>query len=110
MDTLAESYQIRSAEAAGVAAENTEDRKACKYTVILPSYCFVPLALKTLGPINQDGLALFKRPGHRLAQISVDYRQTTFLFQCFSAVAFCSTFAVEICRNTCHGDMPCCCT
>jgi len=39
IDTLAESYRIRSAEDAGAAAEIAADRKTSKYTAILPSYC-----------------------------------------------------------------------
>src|SRR6218665_1959022 len=57
-DYLAESYCTRAAEAAGAAAEIAADRKTSKYTAILPSYCFVPLAFETLGPVNQDGIGL----------------------------------------------------
>jgi Reverse transcriptase (RNA-dependent DNA polymerase) len=108
INTLAESYRSRSAEVAGAAAEIAADRKTAKYTAILPSYCFVPLAFETLGPINQDGLALIKLLGHRLAQITGDNRETTFLcqrismsIQRFNAVAFCSTFPTDntICED-----------
>jgi hypothetical protein len=108
IDTLAESYRSRSAEVAGAAAEIAADRKTAKYTAILPSYCFVPLAFETLGPINQDGLALIKLLGYRLAQITGDNRETTFLcqrismsIQRFNAVAFCSTFPTDntICED-----------
>lgn len=99
IDTVAESYRARSAEVAGAAAEIAADRKTSKYTAILQSYRFVPLAFETLGPVNQDGLALINLLGYRLAQISGDNRETTFLFQRlsmaiqrFNAVAFCSTF------------------
>ena len=50
------SYRTRSAVAAGAAAEITWNRKTPKYTAILSSYCFVPLAFETLGPVNQDAL------------------------------------------------------
>src|SRR6218665_3461497 len=77
IDTLAESYRARSAEAAGAAAEIAAERKSAKYTAILPAYCFVLLAFETLGPINHEGMALFNNLGHRLAQITGDSRETT---------------------------------
>src|SRR6218665_1441800 len=71
----------RSAEAAGAAAEISPERKSAKYIAILPAYCFVPLAFETLGPINHEGMAFFNNLGHRLAQITGDSRETTFLYQ-----------------------------
>jgi len=102
IDTLAESYRLRSAETAGAAAEIAAERKSSKYTSILPAYCFVPLAFETLGPINHEGLAFFNNLGHRLAQLTGDNRETTFLYQRlsvaiqrFNAIAFHSTFSTE---------------
>src|SRR6218665_2017667 len=46
----------------------------------------VPLAFETLGPVNQDGFAIINLFGHRLAQISGNNRETTFLFQRLSIV------------------------
>ena len=95
IDALAESYRIRSA-----AVEIAADRKTSKYTAILPSYCFEPLTLETLCPVNQDGLALINLLSHWLAQSSGDNKETTVLFQRlsmtiqrFNAVTFCSTLA-----------------
>ena len=99
IDSLAESHRTRSAEAADAAAEVAADRKTSKYTVILPSFCFVPLTFETLGPVIQDGLTLIKLLGQRLTQSFGDNRETTFLFQRlsmfiqrFNAVAFCRAF------------------
>src|SRR6218665_977371 len=58
-----------------------QQRKSAKYTAILPAYCFVPLAFKTLGPINHEGTAFFNNLGHRLAKITGDSWVTTFLYQ-----------------------------
>src|SRR6218665_442615 len=104
IDTLAESYRARSAEAAGAAAEIAAERKSPKYTAILPAYCFVPLAFETLvGPINHEGMAFFNNLGHRLAQITGNSRGTTFLYerlsvdiQRFNALAFHGTFGTNI--------------
>src|SRR6218665_249702 len=103
IDTLAESYSARSAEAAGAAAEIAAERKSAKYTAILPALCFVPLAFETLGPINHEGMAFFNNLGHHLAQITGDSRETTFLYQRlsvailrFNALAFHGTFGTDI--------------
>src|SRR6218665_385151 len=102
IDTLAESYRARSSEAAGV-AEIAAERKSAKYTAILSAYSFVPLAFETLGSINHEGMAFFNNLGHRLAQITGDSRETTFLYQRlsvaiqrFNALAFRGTFGTDI--------------
>ena len=103
IDTLAESYRARSSEAASAAAEIAAERKSAKYTAILPEYCFVPLAYETLGPINHDLMAFFNNLCHRLAQITGDSRETTFLYQRlsvaiqrFNALAIHGTFGTDI--------------
>src|SRR6218665_2063465 len=97
------SYCARSAVAAGAAAEIAAERKSAKHTTILPAYCFVPLAFETLGPINHEGMASFNNLGHRLAQITCDSRETTFLYQRlsvaiqrFNALAFHDTVGTDI--------------
>src|SRR6218665_941547 len=87
----------------GAAAEIAAERKSAKYTAILPAYCFAPLSFETLGPINHEGMAFFNNLGHRLAQITGDSRETTFLYQRlsvaiqhFNALAFHGTFGTDI--------------
>ena len=58
------------------------------------------MAFETLGPINVKGVEFLQELGHRLAEISDDNRQTSFLFQRisitlqrFNAITFADTFA-----------------
>lgn len=92
------------AEAAGAAADIATARKSSKYPAILPSYCFLSMAF---GPINQDGPAFINLRGHRLANISGDDREITFLFQRlsvaiqrFHAIAFVAPFPPK--KNICE--------
>src|SRR6218665_624259 len=55
VDTLAPSYVQASATMAGSAAEIATERKNSKYSELLSTHFFVPIALETLGPINIAG-------------------------------------------------------
>ena len=99
VDTLAPSYLQATAVTAGAAAEIADNRKNQKYETLLERHDFIPLALETLGPINERGLALIADLGRHLTQVTDDMRETTFLFQRlsvtiqrFNAVAFAGTF------------------
>ena len=100
VDTLAPSYLQATAETAGAAAEIADNRKNQKYQILLERHDFIPLALETLGPINERGLAFIADLGRHLTQVTDEMRETTFLFQRlsvtiqrFNAVAFAGTFA-----------------
>ena len=56
VDTLAQSYLPASATRAGAAAGIAEDRKIQKYSDLLDTHIFVPVAIETLGPINDKVL------------------------------------------------------
>src|SRR6218665_1348283 len=71
--------------------------------MIIPAYCFVPLAFETLGAINHEGMGFFNNLGHRLTQVTGDSKETTFLYQHlsvtiqrFNALAFHGTFGTDI--------------
>jgi hypothetical protein len=103
IDTVAPSYLRATAEAAGAAAELAATRKNAKYGHLLANHHFVPVAFETLGPINNDGLVLIKDIGKRLALITGDVRETSYLFQRlstaiqrFNAVAFRGTFVQPV--------------
>ena len=85
---------------AGSAAENAATRKQDKYFDLLQTYTFISLAFETLGLINAKGVEFLQELGHRLAAISDDNRQTSFLFQRisitlqrFNVMTFADTFA-----------------
>jgi len=80
-DTLAPSYVARSATSASSAAERAASNKVIKYTQILASHDFTPLAIETLGPINASGLTLLSQLCRRISAVSGDTRKTSFLLQ-----------------------------
>ena len=99
-DTFADSYLHLTSAKAGGAAENAATRKEDKYVDLQQTHTFIPLAFETLGPINVKGVEFLQEGGHRLAAISDDNRQTSFLFQRisitlqrFNAITFADTFA-----------------
>ena len=53
-DTLAPSNLALSAASFGAAAENAASKKVQKYAGLPFEYMFVPIALETLGPVNES--------------------------------------------------------
>ena len=98
--TVADSYLHVTSAKADDAAENAATRKEDKYVDLQQTYTFIPLAFETLGPINVQGVEFLQELGSRLAAISDDNRQTSFLFQRisitlqrFNAITFADIFA-----------------
>ena len=100
-DTVADSYlHLTSAKADG-AAENAATRKEDKYVDLQQTYTFIPLAFETLRPMNVKGMEFLQELSRRLAAISDNNHQTSFLFQrCrgsmlqrFNAITLADTFA-----------------
>jgi len=80
-DTLA-GYNIPSScVAAGNAAEAAARRKEDKYTALAARYLFVPIAVETLGPVNESGSAFIDDIGGRLRALTGDHRERSFLWQ-----------------------------
>jgi hypothetical protein len=80
-DTVAESYLNTTAIEAGAAAEAAAGRKEDKYSQIVNSHIFIPLAFETLGPINSKGAAFLSELGRRISTCTGDPRESSFLFQ-----------------------------
>ena len=102
VDTLAPSYVAVSAQVTGSAAQAAVERKVSKYAGLPASHLFVPIAIETLGPINEAGHSFLTELGRRLSKISDDPRESLFLFQRisiliqrFNEVAFRGTFDAE---------------
>ena len=55
--------------------------KHIKYQVIKAVHDLVPIAVETLGPINNEGMIFLRELGGRLSTASRDPRETSFLFQ-----------------------------
>ena len=58
-----------------------EDRKRAKYTALCDQYCFVPLAVETLGALGEEAATFFRDIGRRIAVATGEPRSTQFLFQ-----------------------------
>ena len=56
VDTLAPSYAHLSSTSAGKAAERAAENKVSKYSAIMQTHDFVPIAAETLGPFNSSAL------------------------------------------------------
>ena len=70
-----------SAVKAGHATEHAAVNKKQKYSQLAASHTFVPLALETLGSINEEGIALLSALGERIIAATEDSRERMFLFQ-----------------------------
>jgi len=79
--TLADSDISASASSAGAAAEMAASRKQAKYVALSGSYVFQPIALETLGPINESAVQFLNDLGHLIASVSTDDKEAQFLFQ-----------------------------
>src|SRR6218665_2698255 len=74
-------------------------RKTAKYALLPATYVFVPIAFKTLGPVNAEGAEFLSELGRRISSVSGDQRETNFLLQhlsicvqCHNAIACRGTF------------------
>ena len=81
VDTLAPSYVAGSAQVTGSAAQAAAERKISTYAGLPASHLFVPIAIETLGPINDAGHSFLSKLGRRLSTILDDPRESFFLFQ-----------------------------
>jgi hypothetical protein len=82
VDTLADSYVLKSSEVSGFAAEMACKRKHSKYSSIISSnYVFKGLAFETLGPWCKEAIDLINVIGNRLIAESGDSKSKKFLFE-----------------------------
>ena len=79
--TLADSHRALTSVTPGAAAERAVLLKHTKYAAIKATHEFVPMAIETLGPINEEGTSFLCEIGERIKNVSGDPRETAFLFQ-----------------------------
>ena len=72
---LADSYIRNSATSAGAAAELAVTRKSFKYADLPASYLFQPIALETLGPINESATRFLEDLDRRISTNSNKERE-----------------------------------
>ena len=80
-DTLAHSHLNSAVCGAGVVAREAEIRKRLKYSSLSAIYCFVPIAIETLGAMGEDAADFIHRLGRRITAVSGERRATEFLLQ-----------------------------
>jgi hypothetical protein len=66
---------------AGAAAESASRKKVLKYSDISSTHSFIPIAIESLGPVNEDAITFLSALGKRLSEVSGDPREAFFLFQ-----------------------------
>ena len=94
-DTLAPSHFHATAIRAGAAAEKAASAKTTKYSSILSSHHFIPVAIETFGAYCLQARQFVSDLGRRLAVASGNPREVTFLRQRLSiAVQRGNTIAV----------------
>ena len=72
-DTLPISHLHRASIAACTVAVDAENRKRAKYTTLCDQYCFVSLAVETLGALGEEAATFFRDIGRRICYILVLY-------------------------------------
>ena len=80
-DTLAASSVSGSAITAGHAAEHASNAKRMKYQQLQSSHYFAPIAIETLGAINEEAIELLNALGSRIIAKTGDSRERMFLYQ-----------------------------
>ena len=80
-DTLAMSHVSSTSLVPGSVAERMARHKEQKYSSLLASHIFTPVAVETLCCWNSEGAALVKELGRRLTAVTSDPREASFLFQ-----------------------------
>ena len=72
---------MASASSAGAAAEMAACRTYAKYAALPGSYLFQPIALETLGSINESAVQFWNNIGHRIASTFADDKEEQYPFQ-----------------------------
>ena len=80
-DTFARSHGSLAVLAAGKFAAIAEEHKERKYSDLMSSHFFVPIAIETTGVFGAHTLAFVKNLGQRLLHQSGDTKSISYLFQ-----------------------------
>ena len=80
-DTLSPSHLCTTSAEAGSAAKEAEERKIRKYTSIATYHTFIPIAIKTLGPMGPQAKIFLLELGWRLRQQTGEPRSTSYFLQ-----------------------------
>jgi len=73
-------------------------RKCQKYSELSTAYLFLPIAVETLGPMNDSAHEFFEILGRKITDVSGDRRKVSFLFQRLSVIV--QRFNAALFRDT----------
>ena len=85
-DTYAQTYSSATSVKAGAAAEVLAANKSEKYRYLEQHYTFCPVAVETMGPIDEESLKFLSAIGGHVTEISGEPRESQFLFQRLSMI------------------------
>ena len=77
----ADSYIYLAVQGAGCVAEMAASRKESKYVNLQNQYIFQPIAVETLGPINESACCFLDDLGRKISLCTGDVRERSFLYQ-----------------------------
>ena len=80
-DTMAPSHINNAVNGPGVVACEAEEKKRSKYASLSPTFCFVPVAVETLGALGDGAVEMFHELGRRITAVTGERRATEFLLQ-----------------------------
>ena len=80
-DTYATSHIVETAECAGAAATKAAATKINKYSCLISTHHFVPIAIETGGSINIEATEFLSELGSRRSQITMKPFEIQYLFQ-----------------------------
>lgn len=80
-DTFCKSYLKSTSKHRGGAANTRETRKKSKYASLEDRFCFVPIAIETMGSWGTDGRKLVENIGNKLMEATGETRSKSFLYQ-----------------------------
>lgn len=85
-DTFAMSHLDRTTSTAGAAAETAAAGKNEKYSGLMSTHLFIPVAVETGGAWCSAAIEFIQDLGHRITEVTEDPLETTYLFQRLSIV------------------------
>ena len=77
-DTLANSHLNRAVTGPGVVATDAECHKQLKYETISQTPCFIPVAVETLGALDEEATTFLKDLGGRIAASTKNSAHSSF--------------------------------
>ena len=97
-------YVATAARGCGEVAELAAARKCQKYADIPPAYTFLPIAMETLGSMNDYAYHFLRRLGRKISEVSGDSREGSFIYQRLSVTIQRSNAALFHKSFTRHDD------